>query len=82
MGLTEISDDNKEHIIKLVAFLVRILQHCASDCFQSIFLLFQALGLITYINLVSVKLYVKINNIFGGNANISQPNEYDNNIVF
>lgn len=27
---------------------------------------FLALGLITYINLVSVKLYVKINNIFGG----------------
>lgn len=61
-----LNQNDKSHIIKLVSFLA--LGESTHNTFLELeflilFLLFT--GLITYINLVSVKLYVKINNIFG-----------------
>lgn len=74
LNLEAMTEEDKQQIVKIVSFLAlgdnfNQTNSCRFIWFSPLFSLFNLIffitGLITYINLVSVKLYVKINNIFG-----------------
>lgn len=67
LNLETMSEQDKHRIVIIVSFLALGDKFSTNILllFNYWILLYSLAGLITYINLVSVKLYVKINNIFG-----------------